>query len=253
MKLHAHPIAVMGAALSLGGLPALAAEEAHWSYGAEHGPGHWGEMKEDFAACRLGHEQSPIDIDSGKAQRAALDPIKFEYQPSPLKIIDNGHTVQVNYAPGSFITANGKRYELLQFHFHKPSEEKINGKPHAMVAHLVHKGGDGKLAVVAVLLDAGDENALLKTLWANLPKEKEKETTPGGVTIDAGSLLPAKRGYYTFNGSLTTPPCSEGVTWFVLKAPVQESKAQIAQFDKLYSANARPVQPLGSRVVKASD
>jgi carbonic anhydrase len=234
-------------------LGARASEEAHWSYKADHGPTHWGEMKEDFAACNIGHAQSPIDIHAKDARKAALPAIAFDYKPSPLRIIDNGHTVQVNYAPGSGITVDGKRHELVQFHFHKPSEEKIEGKAHAMVAHLVHKGADGKLAVVAVLLDAGKENALLKTLWSNVPPEKEKEATPAGVTIDASALLPASRAYYTFDGSLTTPPCSEGVTWYVLKSPVHESKEQIAAFGKLYAANARPVQPLNGRVVRSSN
>jgi carbonic anhydrase len=161
--------------------------------------------------------------------------------------------VQVIYAPGSTITVAGKQYELVQFHFHKPSEEKINGKAHAMVVHLVHKNKEGKLAVVAVLVDTGKENPLLKTLWSNLPKEKEKEAAPDQVSIDVASLLPADKKYYTFNGSLTTPPCSEGVTWFVLKTPVQAAKQQVDAFGKLYPKNARPVQPLNGRVVKASN
>ena len=164
--------------------------------------------------------QSPIDIRDGVAKKGALPVIAFDYKPSPLTIIDNGHTVQVDYAPGSFITVQGKRYELVQFHFHKPSEEKINGKSADMVAHLVHKDADGNLAVVAVLLKTGQPNKLVETLWKNLPPTKEKETTVAGVQVNATDLLPPnKAAYYTFTGSLTTPPCSEGVTWFVLKSP----------------------------------
>jgi carbonic anhydrase len=141
-------------------------------------------------------------------------------------------------------------YELVQFHFHRPSEEKIHGKAYAMVIHLVHADPNGHLAVVAVLLDPGKENALIRELWSHLPKGKGKETLVEGVKIDAADLLPKNRGYYTFEGSLTTPPCSEGVTWFVLKQPVPVSTGEVAAFAKVYSGNARPVQPLHDRVVK---
>ena len=234
-------------------LPAAAyAEEAHheWDYGPQHGPKHWGEIKPEFATCGIGKEQSPIDIRG--AVRAKLDPIKFDYHPTPLHIIDNGHTVQVTYGPGSAISIGDQRYELMQFHFHKPSEEHINGKSYPMVAHLVHKKSDGALAVVAVLLKPGNQNALMQTLWANLPSEKEKEKVVEKVSINATSLLPRAHAYYTFPGSLTTPPCSEGVTWYVLVNPTEVSEQQIARFGKIYSVNARPVQPANGRMVKVS-
>jgi carbonic anhydrase len=235
-------------------LPAASqGEEQHheWDYGKEHGPGHWGHLKPDFASCGIGKAQSPVDIRN--AQAGKLDAIQFDYQPTPLRIIDNGHTIQVNYAPGSWITVGDRRFELQQFHFHKPSEEKVNGKRYSMVAHLVHKNAEGQLAVVAVLLSIGPENPLVKTLWSNLPPEKEKENAPGNVTIDAAALLPKNHAaYYTFAGSLTTPPCSEGVTWFVLVHPGHLSKAQVDRFGKIYSHNARPVQPLNGRVVQVS-
>jgi carbonic anhydrase len=160
--------------------------------------------------------------------------------------------VQVNYPPGSSLTVGGTRYELVQFHFHKPSEEKINGKSFDMVAHLVHKDAQGKLAVVAVPLKAGSENAVVATLWRNLPREKEHEVAVDSVSIDATGLLPPARGYYTFQGSLTTPPCSEDVRWFVLKSPSTVSAGEIAAFGKLYSTNARPVQPLNGREVQST-
>lgn len=225
------------------------AEGQHWSYKGHGGPAEWGELDKAFATCKLGKVQSPIDIRGAKA--AELPAIKFDYKPTPLKMIDNGHTIQVNYAPGSSIDIGGTRYELLQFHFHKPSEEKINGKSHAMVAHLVHKGTDGTLAVVAVLLDKGGANHTIDTIWKNLPKEKEKETS-GNATIDATALLPASRSYYTFAGSLTTPPCSEGVRWFVLKTPVRIAESKITAFGKLYPMNARPTQPLNGRTIEAT-
>ena len=230
------------------GYPARADGE-HWSYQGHGGPAKWAELDHEFAACKLGKTQSPIDIRGAKA--ADLPAIQFNYKPSPLKLIDNGHTIQVNYAPGSWLDVGGAHYELVQFHFHKPSEEKIDGKSHAMVAHLVHKGADGKLAVVAVMLDKGGANRTIDTIWANLPKEKEKETAVD-VTVDAAALLPRDKGYYTFQGSLTTPPCSEGVRWFVLKTPMKITESEIMAFGKLYPMNARPTQPLNGRAIEAT-
>jgi carbonic anhydrase len=169
-------------------------------------------------------------------------------------MIDNGHTIEINYEPGSFITVGDKRYELLRFHFHKPSEEQIDGKSADMVAHLVHRSADGKLAVVAVLLESGSINPLIRTLWANLPhlKPKGTETVFDTVSINVADLLPKDRGYYTYTGSLTTPPCSEGVTWFVLKGRTSISADEIARFARLYPMNARPVQALNGRPVEVS-
>ncbi|APV51679.1 carbonate dehydratase [Betaproteobacteria bacterium GR16-43] len=225
-------------------------EGKHWTYGPHGGPAEWGQLDPAFATCKLGKFQSPVDIRGAKA--ADLPAIQFDYKPSPLKVIDNGHTIQVNYAPGSSIEVGGTRYELLQFHFHKPSEEKIDGKSHAMVAHLVHKGADGKLAVVAVLLDKGGANPTIDAIWKNLPKEKEKESAAANVTIDAAKLLPADKGYYAFQGSLTTPPCSEEVRWLVLKTPVKIAESEIAAFGKIYPMNARPTQPLNGRTLEAT-
>ena len=235
--------------------PALAADHGgghHWTYAGETGPTHWAKMEKEFQSCGLGKHQSPIDIHTKQAKAADLPAIKFDYQPSPLKIIDNGHTVQVNYAPGSSIDVGGSKYELVQFHFHKPSEERLDGKSYDMVAHLVHKDAAGKLAVVAVPLKKGSENPLIETLWKNLPKEKEREQEAAGVTINVADLLPAKRGYYAFEGSLTTPPCSEGVRWMVLKDSSPISAGELAAFGKLYPMNARPVQPLNGREVMSS-
>ena len=168
-----------------------------------------------------------------------------------MRIIDNGHTIQVNYDPGSSISVGGKQYALVQFHFHKPSEERINGKAYDMVAHLVHKDRDGNLGVVAVLMRKGEDHPFIKTLWDHLPKEKEKESVAGAVKINVGELLPENKAYYTFAGSLTTPPCTEGVRWFVLKSAAQVSAAEIARFARVYPMNARPVQPLNGRVIQA--
>jgi len=232
-----------------GPTPALS-EGGHWAYTGHGAPKEWGDLDPAFTTCKLGKHQSPIDIRGAKA--ADLPAIQFDYIPSPLKVIDNGHTIQVNYAPGSTIDVGGSKYELLQFHFHHPSEEKVKGKAHAMVAHLVHKNAEGKLAVVAVLLDKGANSEVIDAIWKNLPKEKEKEAVVANVTIDASKLLPAKRGYYAFEGSLTTPPCSEEVRWLVLKTPVKIGAEQVAAFGKLYPMNARPTQPLNGRALQAS-
>jgi carbonic anhydrase len=222
-----------------------------WTYVGEEGPKHWGDLKPDYKTCKLGQQQSPIDIRDAK--KSELPPIQFDYKPSPLKIINNGHTIQVNYAPGSTITVGDKHYELKQFHFHHPSEEHINGKAYDMVIHLVHADSEGHLAVVAVLLKKGSVNPAIQKLWDNLPAVEGKEQAPAGVEINAAALLPQPLGYYTFAGSLTTPPCSEGVTWLVLKSPEEISAGQIEAFAKLYPHNARPIQPLNGRPVEQSE
>ena len=228
------------------------AKPAHeWTYNGDEGPQHWGDVKPDYATCKLGRLQSPIDIRDAK--KAPLPPIHFDYKPSPLKIIDNGHSIQVNYAPGSFISIGEKRYELRQFHFHHPSEERIAGNQYDMVIHLVHADSEGHLAVIAVLFKNGNADPTIRTLWQNLPAQKDKEETVPGVNINAGSLLPQSLDYYTFEGSLTTPPCSEGVTWFVLRNPRGISPEQVNTFAKLYPNNARPTQPLNGRVVSESE
>jgi carbonic anhydrase len=222
-----------------------AQEAPHWSYSGADGPAEWGKLDSAFNTCSLGHTQSPIDIKG--ARKADLPPLKFDYNAVPLNIIDNGHTIQVNYAPGSTLTVGDKTYTLKQFHFHHPSEEHVNGHGYDMVAHLVHADADGHLAVVAVLLKKGSQNAFLETVWKNVPTQKEKAVDVPGVTVNVKDLLPANAGYYTFTGSLTTPPCSEGVTWYVLKEDVGLSSEQIAAFAKIYAMNARPIQPLNGR------
>ena len=240
------PALVGGALLAIVATLSYGADD-RWSYGGATGPAKWGALSKEFKECKTGEAQSPIDIPDQKARKGDLSPLLFNYKPSPLKIIDNGHSIQVNYTPGSVVSVEGKRYELQEFHFHKPAEEKISGKGHDMDVHLVHKGPDGKLMVIAVLMDAGKDNKLIKALWDNLPKEKGKEQSVDAVKINAVDLLPDNKGYYTYAGSLTTPPCSEQVTWYVLMAPVQISADQIARFGKLYPMNARPTQPLNDR------
>jgi carbonic anhydrase len=224
-----------------------AAGEAHWGYTGATGPAKWGNLDKNFALCKNGTVQSPINIPDADVRKGDLPSLLFNYKPSPLRIIDNDHTIQVNHAPGSFVSISGKQYELVRLEFHKPSEIKVSGKDHEMAVHLVHRDKDGKLAVIAVFLDQGKENALIKTLWSNLPQAKDKENVVEAVKINAIELLPSDKGYYSFPGSLTTPPCTENVAWFVLKTPIQVSAEEIARFAKLYPMNARPVQPLNER------
>lgn len=226
------------------------AHAAHWSYDGEGGPGSWGAMKPEFAKCSTGARQSPIDIRGGI--KVQLEPVQFDYRPSGFRVIDNGHTVQVNVAAGNSIEVMGRRYELLQFHFHRPSEERIDGRQFDMVAHLVHKDIEGRLAVVAVLLDRGSAQPIVQTVWNNLPLEKGDEVSAKGA-LDLNALLPPERSYFTYMGSLTTPPCSEGVLWMVMKQPVPISPEQIAIFSRLYPMNARPIQSASGRLIKESN
>ncbi len=225
-----------------------------WSYEGPTGPEHWGDLDPEYAACKVGNEQSPIDIRN--AEKANLPALRFEYKSGPLKyLVNNGATIRVNYhSPGSgnFLIVGDKRYQLTQFHFHRPSEEYINGKPYDMVAHLIHEAGDGKVAVVAVLLKAGSANSTVQQIWEHMPKTKSKEQEIAGVQVNPAGLLPRDTAYYTYMGSLTAPPCTEGVTWFVLKTPVDISSQQIDAFAELYPHNVRPVQPLNGRVVRQS-
>lgn len=224
----------------------------HWGYTGDVGPDRWAELSPENKLCAIGTRQSPIDIREGLP--VELEPIAFDYRASSFSVLDNGHTIQVNVAPGSGLTVMGRRYELLQFHFHRPSEERINGKQFEMVAHLVHRDAQGRLAVVAVLLDRARDDKpqpLIQTVWANLPLEKG-EALPAQVQIDLNQLLPTDRGYYTYMGSLTTPPCSEGVLWMVMRQPVALSAQQLGIFARLYPMNARPLQAGSGRVIKES-
>jgi carbonic anhydrase len=239
--------ASVAAAALVAGAPAVRAQEhaAHWSYSGAHGPAHWGAEDPSFATCSSGTRQSPIDIEA--ATTATLAPIDFAYKAFPLTVTDTHHSFQVNVPAGSGgITVGGEHYELVQFHFHRPSEELIHDKHYAMVAHLVHKNDKGELAVVALLIHKGADNAILKPIFDNFPA-KGTESKVAGTNFDLMQLLPARHGYYTFEGSLTTPPCSEHVRWFVLKQAVQASAEQVGQFAARYPHNARPAQPLNAR------
>ena len=223
---------------------------AHWDYVGSGGPQAWSALKPEFALCGSGQRQSPIDIRGGLA--VDLEPVRFDYQASRFAVIDNGHTVQVNLAAGNAIEIGGKRYELLQFHFHRPSEERIDGRQFEMSLHLVHKNQQGQLAVVGLLFDKGSPHPVLQQVWNNLPLEKNDENQASNP-IELNDLLPADRRYFTYMGSLTTPPCSEGVKWIVMRQPVTITKEQIEIFARMYPMNARPIQAVaGRRIIQSN-
>ena len=215
---------------------------AHWEYEGEMGPENWGK---EFPTCGKGKSQSPLNI-KGPFEKVRFN-IVPDYKPGPLKILNNGHTIQVNVTPGSKIRIDGKAYDLLQFHFHRPSEEHINGKPSAMVIHYVHKNDSGELAVLGVLLQEGNENPGIKTLWSHAPSKEGPEVAPDNVAFNPANLLPREMEFYHYDGSLTTPPCTEKVKFYILKTQVNIGKEQITQFP--FKMNARPVQPLNERKI----
>lgn len=255
MRKAAITLGLLFAALILApGLP-RAQWKTPWSYEGPKGPEHWGYLDPAYAACKDGKEQSPIDIRNAK--KAELPALRFEYQSGPLKyLINNGKTIRVNYhdAPGTgnFLIVGDKHYQLTQFHFHRPSEEQLYGKSLEMVAHFMHQASDGKVAGVAVFLKAGKANTTIQPLWEHMPVTESKEEEIPGVHVNPAGLLPADLAYYRYTGSLTAPPCTEGVTWFVLKTPVEISPGQIDAFAKLYPHDVRPPQPLNDRIVEES-
>ncbi|RSZ56459.1 carbonic anhydrase family protein [Massilia atriviolacea] len=221
-----------------------------WSYEGETGPANWGKINAAWSKCGTGTRQSPIDLRDG--MKVDLEQIGFDYKPSGFNVVDNGHTVQVTVGGGNFLTVQNRSYELIQFHFHRPSEERVNGKGFEMVVHLLHKDPEGRLAMLAVLLERGKGNNTIQTVWNNLPLEKLDVVSPN-VVLDVAELLPQRRDYYTFMGSMTTPPCNEGVLWLVMKQPMQASPAQMALFSRMYPLNARPVQASSGRMIKESN
>ncbi|MDT8403855.1 carbonic anhydrase family protein [Sulfuriflexus sp.] len=240
-----------GICLLLAGGIAFAADasKSAWGYDGPQGPAHWGDLAAEYATCKTGKSQSPINIITAKP--AQLAGLRFHYQATDLDIVNNGHTIQVNYAAGSSIEVGGKRYRLLQFHFHSPSEHAVDGRPYDMVAHLVHQAADGQLGVIAVLMRKGKASPVIESIWAHLPRHAG-DRKQADMQINITDLLPATHSYYSYTGSLTTPPCSEGVNWMVLQTPVEVSAAQIATFSNLFSGNVRPHQPLHERVIHAN-
>jgi carbonic anhydrase len=230
-----------------------------FSYGGYKNPTNWDELSPSWAVCESGTKQSPIDIPTSPSLIGSLvnlitttENIQFNYQSlSNFPVQNNGHTIQVNYpfpSGSSTMTVGGKTYQLLQFHLHTHSEHLIGGEAAALELHLVHQASDGELAVVGVMIENGASNTDLQTVFANMPLQEGSNTAIG--TINASNFLPGNRSYYSYDGSLTTPPCSQGVKWFVLKNPITASQAQIDAFTNIFQVNARPVQNLNGRTIR---
>ena len=242
MKKHSK-ISLLSCCLSLNF--ANAAKKPHWSYEGNSGPKNWGSLSQDYKLCPEGNQQSPINIQTQKAATKA--PLKFNYSNSvPLEITNNGHTVQVNFKPGNSISMGKKEWELKQLHFHSKSEHTFNNQHSALEMHLVHKNKNGGLAVVGVMFEEGGEDSTLLKMFERIPKENQTKSYPK-ITLNLNNLLPKNKELYTYKGSLTTPPCSEGVSWFVMKNKKSISLGQLNSFKKYYSGNFRPVQPLNNR------
>lgn len=220
---------------------------ATWSYEGETGPEHWGDLDPTYVLAKTGKEQSPIDLDPAASTAEGADALAFAYQPTTLEVLHNGHTVEDNYNDGGSIELGGTEYKLAQFHFHSPSEHTVAGKHAAAEMHFVHHDADGGLAVVAVFIDEGAENAVFKSIGNYLPEEVGRADHVDGISIDATALLPTNRATWRYDGSLTTPPCSEGVRWVVMKEHITASAEQIERFRRLYGGNNRPTQPLNGR------
>ena len=221
-----------------------------WAYEGENGPQAWGKLKPEFNVCATGKRQSPINIDESTTLQGPAEPLQFNYAASGGTVVNNGRTIQVDMLADNTLTVRGSVYKLVQFHFHTPSGEQVNNRSFAMVAHLVHKNNEGQLAIVAVLIDAGEANALIDKVWTYMPLDSGDRVRMPAALIDMNALLPKDRHYYQYLGSRTMPPCTEGVLWMVLKQPTQLSPAQIRLFQQLFPHNARPVQPVNGRPVR---
>ncbi|MHB8874461.1 MAG: carbonic anhydrase [Myxococcaceae bacterium] len=222
------------------------AHHPHWTYEGAEGPSAWAGLSPEFAACGAGHAQSPVDL-SGAAP-TDLTALAPAWKPSKLSLTHNGHTVQQTAEPGSTLELGGKTFQLAQLHFHHPSEHAVDGKRFPLEVHLVHKGPDGELAVVGVFFEEGAESAALAPIVAALPQERGA-TASSDAPVDPSGFLPQDKAYFSYAGSLTTPPCSEGVKWQVFKAPASASASQLEAFAKLFENNARPLMPLDGRAV----
>lgn len=229
---------------------ALASEvRTRWTYEGEEGPERWGDLAAEYASCATGQMQSPVDL--AEAEAAGSIAYTVEYDAVPLTIVNNGHTVQFNVENGGRLSANGVDYPLVQVHFHAPSEHVVKGEHYPLEAHFVHRSADGVLAVLGVFIEEGAENPALAAMIRHLPRGASEPETFAGTAIDPNALLPADRSIYRYMGSLTTPPCSEGVSWHVLSHAVTATKEQIEELSGALRMNARPVQPLNSRLLIA--
>lgn len=243
--------AIVVAFLSFAGL-AAAQTAADWDYYGKTGPLGWGKLDPAFKTCSDGHQQSPLDIRNTRLNKS-LQPIEFHYLAGTETLENNGRTIVVHVNPGSYIVANGTRYDLVQYEFRHPSEEAVKGRLTDMGVQFLHKSADGKMAILAVRMTENQDapNAILATLFARLPK-KAGETLKINDLVNPGGLLPADRSYWTYMGSLTTPPCTEGVRWFVFQQPVTLSRTQLNNYVSLFRINTRPLQTPHGRQIEAN-
>lgn len=219
-----------------------------WSYTGETSPEHWADLSSRYATCREGQLQSPIDIRGARSEIS--EPLIFRYRSNPLTVINDGHTVRVEYEPGSYIGVGSHRYGLIESAFHVPGEHRVNGATADMVAQLIHRDGDGNLAVVEIPFVAGRRmNSVLTRIWDNLPDRPQTRYYGSQVGINPTFLLPNEKSYFSYVGSLTTPPCTEGVRWFVFSRPVEVDASYIRRLVNITGPNARPVQPSNGRPV----
>jgi carbonic anhydrase len=220
---------------------------AHWTYEGSQGPEYWGDLDPAFVTCKLGRRQSPINI-MNTMGNLSLGPLIIKYQKCDVGVINNGHTIQANYEKGSTLVYGGRTYELAQFHFHSPSEHLVRATQYDMEAHLVHKDPSGRIAVIGVLMTEGMEHPTIADLWRLTPASEGKSDRT--VVVNANDLLPVDGHFYAYDGSLTTPPCSEDVSWILMKEPIEVSREQIETFVATIGRNARPIQPLNERDVE---
>ena len=243
-------LAIGTAALAFSAVSAYSSDGTHWGYSGETGPQNWGSLSKDYHLCKDGESQSPVNLT--QAQKGNTSSLTTHYEATPLYVVNNGHTVQANYAQGSTLQVDGEAYDLLQFHVHTPSEHTVNGHAAPLELHFVHKNAAGQLAVLGVLTKAGAEHVELAKLQANLPTMVNASYTSATTKVDATKILPENSEYYQYSGSLTTPPCSEQVKWFVYKDAVEVSADQIKAFQQIIHDNARPVQPKNARSISES-
>lgn len=224
------------------------ANAAEWEYEGDHGPRYWASITPENAAC-AGAQQSPIDLVPSHAGK--LQMLLPSWKSAAPVVLNNGHTIQANAAPDSFTRLGDTNYQLLQVHFHAESEHTVLGTHFPIEAHFVHKGPDGGLMVIGVMIEEGAANPVLGAIWNAAPTGKGEAKT--SQPLDLASLLPDNERRFQYAGSLTTPPCSEIVNWNVFTTPITASAEQIAAFEKLYSDNFRPVQKLNRRFVLLGD
>jgi len=219
----------------------------HWGYEGEATPENWAKLTPEYQMCDLGRNQSPVNI-SG-AIKAQVTDLEIHYGETSGNIVNNGHTIQINEKdPNDYVVVNGEKYTLVQFHFHAPSENEINGESFPLEGHFVHKNDKGELLVMAIMFEEGDKNPVVEKFLSILSEEEEVPVDFDKINIAA--FLPKSTGYYRFSGSLTTPPCTEGVTWVILKDTMTLSKDEIEKFEHEFKHhNNRPIQPLHGRLI----